>query len=382
MDSDSYRQAGVDTAAGRRFVKQIGESLSSTHSSAVIKGRADFAALFDLSLLKNYRAPLLVSSADGVGTKLHLAALFDRHETVGRDLVAMCLNDLLTTGARPLQFLDYIACGRLDLQRMATIVESIAAGCRQAGCALVGGETAEHPGIMAAEQYDLAGFAVGVVEKERMIDGSRIEAGDILIGLPSSGIHANGFSLVRKLFLQNGLQLPDSAADRNFLLQDILLKPTLIYEPVLRPLLEKGVLPKGMAHITGGGFYENLPRMLGEGLAILLRSDSWNIPSLFRQIASRGQLSNDEMHAVFNMGIGFVVVAAAAERDIFLQALQENFSRHYPQIEGRVVEIGKIVDDSLLTNDIHNSIEEKMGHNSLKYKQSANRSVFWSSDSS
>ena len=306
----SYREAGVDVLAGRTFVERISTAVRSTHSRNVLPNFGSFAGLFDISFAKEYRRPLLVSGTDGVGTKLHLAVQLDQHEGVGIDLVAMCSNDVLACGAKPLFFLDYIATGRLRPERLAPVVESIAEGCRRAGASLIGGETAEHPGTMQPDDYDLAGFIVGVVEADRVISGKAIRPGDALIGLPSSGVHSNGMSLVRRLFLTQGLTLPDSPQDVRFLSEEI-MRPTIIYEPVLRPLLGEDSSILGIAHITGGGFFENVPRMLPDTAAAVLDSDSLPVPELFARIQERGKLDVSEMYGVFNMGVGMVLACRA-----------------------------------------------------------------------
>lgn len=331
----SYRDAGVDTHAGQAFVQRIKSAVQSTYNAGVIQDKAGFAGLFDASSFKDMQAPTLVSSTDGVGTKLKLAQLFDRHDTVGVDLVAMCANDLLVTSARALFFLDYIATGKLNQERMTAIVEGVARGCRQAHCALLGGETAEHPDTMAPDDYDLAGFVVGVVDRAKIINGATVQAGDAVIGLPSSGVHSNGMSLVRRLFLKDGVQAPDSAADRDFLLNEILLRPTIIYEDAVRPLLDQGAPIRAMAHITGGGFYENAPRMLSESLAIEFDAAAWRPPELFQRIAERGPVAPREMFSVFNMGIGLMMIVPAAEADAVLQGARAAFRPFEAQAQGQ-----------------------------------------------
>lgn len=326
----SYREAGVDTHAGREFVKRISHAVESTHGPNVLKDASGFGGLFAAGFLKEYDEPVLVSSTDGVGTKLHLAHLFDRHETIGQDLVAMCVNDLLATGARPLFFMDYIACGKLNPDRMTAIVESISAGCREAGAALVGGETAEHPDTMKPGEYDLGGFTVGAVEKSQIFDSSTVQAGDVLIGIPSSGIHSNGMSLVRRVFLKGGLELPESTEDQDFLLHRILLRPTVIYEQIVRPALDNPASRAGiraMAHITGGGFFENIPRILPEHLAAQIDRSAWTIPPEFDRIQARGSIDEMEMFSVFNMGMGLVMAVAPAALEECLRELQSAFAQ-------------------------------------------------------
>ncbi len=327
----SYREAGVDTHAGRAFVQRIASAVESTHGPKVLKDASGFGGLFSAAFLKDYEDPVLVSSTDGVGTKLHLAHLFDRHETIGQDLVAMCVNDLLATGARPLFFMDYIACGKLNPDRMTTIVESISGGCREAGAALIGGETAEHPDTMKPGEYDLGGFTVGVVERARIFQPDSVSAGDVLIGLPSSGVHSNGMSLVRRLYLPNGLELPESQADREFLLNQVLLRPTVIYEKILRPILEHenpgfrdGI--RAMAHITGGGFYENIPRIIPDHLIARIERGSWSVPEVFERIQAHGALPEKEMYSVFNMGVGLLLAVAPQQAEAVLAELKKSFS--------------------------------------------------------
>lgn len=351
----SYRDAGVDTGAGQAFVKSIKESVQSTHTAFVLRDRAGFAGLVDVSFLKEFKQPLLVSATDGVGTKLRLARLFNRHETIGIDLVAMCTNDLLATGAKPLQFLDYIACGKLDQARMASIIAGIAEGCKQADCALIGGETAEHPDTMEPADYDLAGFVVGVVENQRRITSSNTQVGDILLAVPSSGVHSNGMSLVRRLFLRDGLYLPDDSNTCDFLLNEILLKPTIIYEKALRPLLDSNHQIHGIAHITGGGFYENIPRILSKGLAAHIKTDAYDLPDIFTRIQAKG-VDSDEMFHVFNMGVGLVLAVAREKANGTLEQLKESMAQLAtpalldPFVLGEVVERKDNADIALYFN--------------------------------
>jgi phosphoribosylformylglycinamidine cyclo-ligase len=323
-----YQSSGVDTHAGQRFVDLIKPAVQSTRQPHVLSGLGGFAAMSDLSFLKSYDKPVLLTTTDGVGTKLHLATLFGRHETVGIDLVAMCVNDLLVTGARPLVFLDYVACGKLHPEQMAVVVGGIAEGCRQASCALVGGETAEHPGLLEPEEYDLAGFCAGVAERDLIIDGSRISEGDVIFALPSSGIHSNGVSLIRKIFLKNGTEMPDSVQDQEFLRDQVLLAPTRIYEPFLRPVLEEFARQKspaiqGMVHITGGGFYENVPRVIPDGLCARIDVKSIPVPPVFERIQKRGGVAVREMYSVFNMGAGMIVIVKKDSAVRFASLLQQ-----------------------------------------------------------
>jgi phosphoribosylformylglycinamidine cyclo-ligase len=310
----SYRDAGVDISAGDELVERIKPFARKTLRDGVLSGLGGFGALFEVP--KRYREPVLVSGTDGVGTKLKLAFDLQRHDTVGIDLVAMSVNDVLVQGAEPLFFLDYFACGKLDVDTAALVIKGVAQGCEYAGCALIGGETAEMPGMYPEGEYDLAGFAVGVVEKSALISGQHIVAGDIILGLPSSGAHSNGYSLVRKILArsQPDLNAPfDSLGGKTRSLADALMAPTRIY---VKPLLAlMAALPvKGLAHITGGGLTENVPRVLPENVKAVIEQSSWQRPKLFEWLQSEGQVAESEMHRVFNCGIGMVVVVA--EEDV------------------------------------------------------------------
>ncbi len=309
-----YREAGVDIEAGRAFVQRIRDSVESTRRPGVLGGLGGFGGLFQLP--SGYREPVLVSGTDGVGTKLKLAHQCDRHDTVGIDLVAMCVNDVLTCGAEPLFFLDYLATGKLDPAQLAQVVDGIADGCRQAGCALLGGETAEMPGFYQPGDYDLAGFCVGIAEKQQILNGSQVHVGDVAIALPSSGLHSNGYSLARKVIELSGTDLDAPiAALGSQSLGTLLLTPTYIYvKPVLAAL--RANLPiHGMAHITGGGLPENLPRCLGTNQSIQIHQASWSIPPIFDWIAATGEVSRAEMFNTFNMGLGFVVLVPGDRAD-------------------------------------------------------------------
>ena len=304
----TYRDAGVDIDAGDRLVENIKPFSKRTLREGVLAGIGGFGAMFEIS--RNYREPVLVSGTDGVGTKLKVAFELERHDTIGIDLVAMSVNDILTSGAEPLFFLDYFACGRLDVATATEVIKGIAAGCEQAGCALIGGETAEMPGMYPAEEYDLAGFAVGIVEKSEIINGALIAEGDVLLGLASDGAHANGYSLIRKIVEIKHIDL--SAELAGHALSDLILAPTRIYvKPVLK--LMKRVNIKGLAHITGGGLIENIPRILPQGLAAHIERGTWPIPPLFTWLKQQGNVADREMYRVFNCGIGMVVVVSAAE---------------------------------------------------------------------
>ncbi|MCG8403142.1 MAG: phosphoribosylformylglycinamidine cyclo-ligase [Firmicutes bacterium] len=308
----TYADSGVDIEAGNRAVEMMKKTVSSTHRPGVLTGIGGFGALFALDIAK-YTAPVLVSGTDGVGTKLRIAFMLNKHDTIGIDVVAMCVNDILTLGAEPLFFLDYLAVGRLEPAKVTDIVSGVAGGCRQAGCALIGGETAEMPDFYGAGEYDIAGFAVGVVDKPKIIDPSAIAPGDVLIGLPSSGLHSNGYSLARKVLLDRGEHRMDRehpALGRT--LGEELLSPTRIYVKTVLPLLDK-LLVKGIAHITGGGLLENIPRILPAGTAARLDTGAWDTPAVFGIIAREGPVERAEMFRVFNMGIGLVLAVAAKQ---------------------------------------------------------------------
>ncbi len=308
----SYRDAGVDIEAGDALVERIKPFAKRTMRPEVLGGIGGFGALFELS--KKYKEPVLVSGTDGVGTKLKLAFQLNKHDTVGQDLVAMSVNDILVQGAEPLFFLDYFACGKLDVDTAADVVQGIARGCELAGCALIGGETAEMPGMYPEGEYDLAGFAVGVVEKADIIDGSRIVPGDVVLGLASSGAHSNGYSLIRKIVERAGTDMSAPFHGRPF--RDVVMEPTRIYvKPMLELMREMPGVVKGMAHITGGGITENVPRILRDELTARIDGDTWALPQMFRWLQMAGGVSQDEMHRVFNCGIGMVVIVAAADAD-------------------------------------------------------------------
>ena len=317
----AYENAGVSVEAGYEVVKRIKSHVARTDRLGVVSGIGGFGGLFDLASL-NYKEPVLISGTDGVGTKLVIAKLMGKHDTIGVDCVAMCVNDVVAQGAQPLFFLDYIACGKNDPAVLEQVVSGVADGCVQAGAALIGGETAEMPGMYDEDEYDLAGFTVGCVERSAIVDGSAIAEGDVLIGLPSTGVHSNGFSLVRKaLFEQAGYtvetRLPE-LGDRT--LGDVLLTPTKIYVKALMPLFEAGLV-HGVAHITGGGFIENVPRMLPEGLAARIELGSWPVPPIFDVIERAGSVDHMEMFNIFNMGIGMVVAVPADREDEVMNLL-------------------------------------------------------------
>ncbi len=316
-----YRDAGVDVEAGRAFVDQIRNLVHSTFRPEVIGGLGGFGGCFQLP--GGFKEPVLVSGTDGVGTKLKIAFFLNRHDTVGIDLVAMCVNDVLTSGAEPLFFLDYVATGKLEKEQLTQVVAGVASGCKLAGCALLGGETAEMPGFYSLGEYDLAGFCVGIVEKSQMLDGSQVQIGDVAIALPSSGVHSNGFSLVRKIINERNL----SWSDRPELLNgqslgETFLTPTRIYVKPVLAARKAGLEIHGMAHITGGGLPENLPRCLGKNQAIKINPDSWTIPPVFQWLAETGSVSPEAMYNTFNMGIGFVLLVPPNQVDVTINYFQ------------------------------------------------------------
>ncbi len=330
-----YREAGVDVEAGRAFVDRIGSMVKSTHRSGVLGGFGGFSGFF--SVPEGLKEPIMVSGTDGVGTKLKLAHELDRHDTVGIDLVAMCVNDVLTSGAEPLFFLDYLATGKLNPEQLAAVVAGIVDGCKQAGCALLGGETAEMPGFYQAGEYDLAGFCVGIVEKSKLLDGSRVKVGDVAIGLASSGVHSNGFSLVRKIAGDLGFDWhsqPEKLGGKS--LGEVLLTPTTIYVKPVLAAIKSGLDIHGMAHITGGGLPENLPRCLGANQSVKIEDDSWpNLP-IFDWIAEAGDVARADMFHTFNMGIGFVLLVDRTSVDRTIQWFE---SQDIPAFE-----IGAVID--------------------------------------
>ncbi|QDL08854.1 phosphoribosylformylglycinamidine cyclo-ligase [Brasilonema octagenarum UFV-E1] len=318
-----YKDAGVDVEAGREFVNQIRNLVHSTFRPEVIGGLGGFSGCFQLP--SGYKEPVLVSGTDGVGTKLKIAHALKCHNSVGIDLVAMCVNDVLTSGAEPLFFLDYLATGQLEKEQLTQVVAGVASGCQQAGCALLGGETAEMPGFYQAGEYDLAGFCVGIVERSQMLDGSQVQVGDVAIALPSAGVHSNGFSLVRKIVSEKGFSWSDSLeifAGKT--LGEVFLSPTRIYVKPVLSARQAGLEIHGMAHITGGGLPENLPRCLGKNQAVQINSQSWCIPPVFQWLAETGSVSPQAMYNTFNMGVGFVLIVPPhqAEQVITYMKLQ------------------------------------------------------------
>jgi phosphoribosylformylglycinamidine cyclo-ligase len=318
--SDVYKQAGVDVEKGYEAVERMKKHIAKTTRPEVLGGIGSFAGLFDLSRF-NYKEPVMVSGTDGVGTKLKLAFQLDKHDSVGIDLVAMCVNDIVAQGAQPLFFLDYIACGKNDPARIEQIVAGVSNGCVDAGAALIGGETAEMPGMYNDEEYDLAGFVVGIAEKSKLITGEAIQEGDAIIGLASSGIHSNGYSLVRKIV--EGLNLNETPEELSKSLGETLLTPTKIYAKSVAKVIDKHEV-KGISHITGGGFYENFPRMMPKGLGVEIRQNSWEVPEIFPYLQKLGSVPDAEMYGVFNMGVGMALVVSQDEVDEVLTILQEN----------------------------------------------------------
>ncbi|GEN86744.1 phosphoribosylformylglycinamidine cyclo-ligase [Oceanobacillus sojae] len=318
--SDVYKKAGVDVEKGYEAVERMKKHIKKTHRKEVLGSLGSFAGAFDLSSF-SYKEPVLLSGTDGVGTKLKLAFELDKHDTVGTDLVAMCVNDIVAQGGNPLFFLDYIACGENDPARIEAIVSGVAAGCQEANAALIGGETAEMPGMYEADEYDLAGFVVGIVEKEEIITGKTITEGDTLIGLASSGIHSNGYSLVHKLI--EGLDFEKTPDGLSRPLGEVLMEPTKIYTKAIKAIKEK-VHIKGIAHITGGGFDENIPRMLPEGLGATVQQEAWSVPEIFPFLQQLGKIDAREMYRVFNMGIGMVVAISKEDEQAVCDVLKEN----------------------------------------------------------
>lgn len=304
----TYREAGVDIDKGNEAVELIKPLVKSTFRKEVLTDLGGFGGLFALDINK-YKEPILVSGTDGVGTKLKLAFAMDQHHTIGIDAVAMCVNDILASGAEPLFFLDYLAVGKLDPTKVAEIVKGVVEGCKMSQCALIGGETAEMPGFYPEDEYDIAGFAVGIVDKSKIIDGSQIKPGDIVLGFPSTGLHSNGFSLARKVLLERGnYSLDDLIPELGDTLGNVLLEPTRIYVSIIKEILQNNIAIKGMAHITGGGLYENIPRILPEKCQVVLNKKTWPKLPIFELIQKTGQIEQAEMYRTFNMGIGMAVV--------------------------------------------------------------------------
>ena len=319
--SESYKAAGVDVTAGYKGVELMKKAVQATYTNAVISDIGGFGGLY-APQIKGMEEPILVSGTDGVGTKLKLAFLMDKHDTIGEDCVAMCANDVICTGASPMFFLDYMALGKNIPEKVATIVAGVAEGCKKAKCSLIGGETAEMPGFYPVDEYDLAGFCVGIVDKKKIINNKTIEIGDKVIGLKSSGVHSNGFSLVRKVFDVNKENLNEYVESLGCTVGEALLKPTKIYVKPILKLVEQ-VKVKGISHITGGGFYENMPRMLREGVALKIDKNSYEVPPIFKLIAERGNIPERDMYNTFNMGIGMAVIVPESEVEKSLEILKQ-----------------------------------------------------------
>lgn len=337
-----YKKAGVDIEAGYKSVELMKEHVKKTMRPEVLGGLGGFAGAFDLSGIKNMEEPVLLSGTDGCGTKVKLAFVMDKHDTIGIDAVAMCVNDIACSGGEPLFFLDYIACGKNYPEKIASIVSGVAEGCLQSECALVGGETAEHPGLMPEDDYDLAGFAVGVVDKKDIIDGSTIKAGDTLIGIASSGVHSNGFSLVRKVFEMTKESLDAYYDKLGKTLGEALIEPTRIYVKALKNVKNAGVRIKGCSHITGGGFFENVPRMLPENVRAVIKKDSYPVPALFDLIQKNGNIEEHMMYNTFNMGLGMVIAVNPKDVDATMKAIEDAGDKCY--VVGNIVEGDKGVD--------------------------------------
>ena len=317
-----YKNAGVDIEAGYRAVELMKKHVKETMRPEVLGGLGGFSGAFSLDRFMTMKHPTLVSGTDGVGTKLKIAFLLDKHDTIGIDCVAMCVNDIACAGGEPLFFLDYVACGKNYPEKIATIVKGVADGCKQAGCALIGGETAEMPGFYPVDEYDLAGFAVGIVDRDEIVDGSSVKAGDTVIGIASSGIHSNGYSLVRKVFDMRSASLERYNDSLGCTLGEALLVPTKIYVRALRALKDAGVTVKACSHITGGGFYENIPRMLPDGKHAVIRKNSYEVPAIFDLLAKTGNIEEKMMYNTYNMGIGMMLAVDSAKADEAVRILQ------------------------------------------------------------
>ena len=317
-----YKNAGVDIEAGYQSVELIKKHIKGTMRPEVLGGIGGVSGAFSMEKFKGMEKPTLVSGTDGVGTKIKLAFLMDKHDTVGIDCVAMCVNDIACAGGEPLFFLDYIACGKNEPEKIATIVSGVAEGCKQCGAALIGGETAEHPGLMPEDEYDLAGFAVGVVDEKDLITGADLKAGDVLVGIASSGVHSNGFSLVRKVFDMTRESLDTYYDELGKTLGETLLEPTIIYVKALKGIRDSGVRIKACSHITGGGFYENVPRMLHDGVQAVIRKDSYEVPAIFRLLQKKGGIDEHVMYNTYNMGVGMIVAVDPADVDKTIAAVR------------------------------------------------------------
>ena len=317
-----YKNAGVDIEAGNESVELMKKYVKETMRPEVLGGLGGFSGAFSMEAIKGMEEPVLLSGTDGCGTKVKLAFLLDKHDTIGIDCVAMCVNDVACAGGEPLFFLDYIACGKNYPEKIATIVSGVAEGCKQSGCALIGGETAEHPGLMPEDEYDLAGFTVGVVDKKDIITGENLKAGDVLIGMASTGVHSNGFSLVRKIFKMDKETLNTYHEELGKTLGEALLAPTRIYVKALKNVKEAGVRVKACSHITGGGFYENVPRMLPEGKHAVIKKDSYEVPAIFKMMEREGNVEEHMMYNTYNMGIGMIVAVDPADVEKTMEAMR------------------------------------------------------------
>lgn len=317
-----YKNAGVDIEAGYESVELMKKYVKETMRPEVLGGLGGFSGAFSMEAIKGMEEPVLLSGTDGCGTKVKLAFLLDKHDTIGIDCVAMCVNDVACAGGEPLFFLDYIACGKNYPEKIATIVSGVAEGCKQSGCALIGGETAEHPGLMPEDEYDLAGFTVGVVDKKDIITGEDLKAGDVLIGMASTGVHSNGFSLVRKIFKMDKETLNTYHEELGKTLGEALLAPTRIYVKALKNVKEAGVRVKACSHITGGGFYENVPRMLPEGKHAVIKKDSYEVPAIFKMMEREGSVEEHMMYNTYNMGIGMIVAVDPADVEKTMEAMR------------------------------------------------------------
>ena len=329
-----YKNAGVDIEAGYESVELMKKYVKGTMRPEVLGGLGGFSGAFSMEAIKGMEEPVLLSGTDGCGTKVKLAFLLDKHDTIGIDCVAMCVNDVACAGGEPLFFLDYIACGKNYPEKIATIVSGVAEGCKQSGCALIGGETAEHPGLMPEDEYDLAGFTVGVVDKKDIITGENLKVGDVLIGMASTGVHSNGFSLVRKIFKMDKETLNTYHEELGKTLGEALLAPTRIYVKALKNVKEAGVRVKACSHITGGGFYENVPRMLPEGKHAVIKKDSYEVPAIFKMMEREGNVEEHMMYNTYNMGLGMVLAVDPADVDKTMDAIRE--AGDQPYVVGKI----------------------------------------------
>jgi phosphoribosylformylglycinamidine cyclo-ligase len=338
----NYKNAGVDIEAGYKSVELIKKYVGETMRPEVIGGLGGFSGAFSLKAIKDMEDPVLLSGTDGVGTKIKLAFVLDKHDTIGIDAVAMCVNDVACAGGEPLFFLDYIACGKNIPEKIAAIVKGVAEGCKQSDCALIGGETAEHPDLMPVDEYDVAGFTVGVVDRKDMIDGSTIKAGDTLIGVASSGVHSNGFSLVRKVFDMSKESLETYYDELGTTLGEALLTPTRIYVKMMKSIKDAGIKVKGCSHITGGGFYENIPRMLPDGVNAKIKLDSYPIPPIFKLLQKTGGIDDRMMYNTYNMGLGMVLAVDKADAENVIKAIEKAGDKAF--VVGEIVKGNKEVE--------------------------------------